>query len=194
MRTGEAALVTIFVRKTELGYVEKYDKDDACMKTAIASYEIIVSKSQDTLSSKIVLHLRKFTHNVRYDTKELFKFSQQEEADVACLAVESVLKTLNRAGCVARDVVPFQYKKEGIASNLEYIVLNQQSSILSHLALNPLLPFGQKNPIISHAYAYLNDLKLYLFLRDTSSGTIARIDSILSSLFPKVENSKSDYP
>lgn len=187
---GATDQVIIFVKKNGSEITEKYDRDDVCMKAAIASFEILSSNTQGSdflcvKEPKIVLRLREFSTAVKYAIEDgtVVDFEGDKEADVVACAVESVLQVLHKGQCVGKDIVSFQSRRGEYFTNdlkisgISFIILNQ--NIRSSFSLN------FKEGIISRTYAYLEERKLCLFLNDISSDTLGKIDGMLTKLFPR---------
>jgi hypothetical protein len=176
--------VIIYVKEQDSRIIKKYDRNDVCMKVAIASFEVILSNPHgDDLTNgkepQFVLNLRPFSTSVNYAKEDgtLVDLSDDKEADLAACALESVLKALHKSKCVGKDEILFQIRRgtnNGRKVSPPYfIILNKDKS--SALSL--------KDGIISHAYIYLSERKISLFLNDVSNDTINKIGAVLSGLF-----------
>lgn len=187
---GATDQIIIFVRKNDSEIAEKYDRDDVCMKAAVASFEILARNTQGSdcrcgKEPQIVLRLRDFSTAVKYAMEDgtVVDFEYDKEADVVACAVESVLQFLHKSQCVGKDIVSFQSRRGTYATN------DLKISGLSIIHLNPnsgsSFSLNFKEGIISRTYAYLEERKLCLFLNDISSDTLGKIEGILTELFPQ---------
>lgn len=170
------APITIFLKYHEERVTDHYDADDKCMKAAIASFQI--------RNDQVVLRLRPFTSEVKYalsDGSEV-ECNRDKEMDFTYCAAKSVIKHLDAAKCVDREIVTFQARRgvmtaaDSKLSGLYYIKLVDKEEFT----------FNFRDGIISHTYAYLyTEPSLCLFLKDTSSATVKKIEEVLINFFPK---------
>lgn len=164
------------------------DTDHDCMKVAVASFEILIltqvaPRSNGPIGrSRVVLHLQpKFDFeklDMRYEAND-------READVIGLTAASVLKFLHEADCVGKDALTFQYRR-GSTESADYTCSNICSIGLkknSQSRGEQLLRAGEG--IISHAYAYIEERELCLFLNTTESEILQKIEAVLVQHFPK---------
>lgn len=176
--------VTIFMKQLE-GGVEKYDREDQCMKTIVDSFEILNSKDTSgnyIIGWQIVLHLRNITISAKYVKEEVSEIDSRDdqETDIVCLAVESVLKHLYKADCVCKDAVTFQSRYGSHQSGdikisgISLIVLNPNES--SSYSIN------MRKGIVSHSYAYLKERRACIFLNNPKPDILKKIDAVLAKL------------
>jgi hypothetical protein len=178
--------VTIFV-KGQNQDVSLYDRDDQCMKTIVASFEILNTKGTGYCSGgpQIVLQLRDISIGVKYVKEDGTEIDQKgdREGDIVAMAVESVLKHLSKAGCVGKDVVTYQSRRGSHhtgdieVSDIFSIVLNPDAK--ASFSLN------FREGIVSRTYAYLTERRACIFLNDLKPDILKRMDDVLSKLFPR---------
>lgn len=175
--------VTIYVERNGNDFSAN-DKEDQCMKTAVASYQIStgIEDSDGYLGGNmVVLHLREFTYPVKYvDNKgsEVSPCHTDKEIDVTAMATESVLKKLKAANCVDKDLITFQARR-GMHPNVDV------TGIMS-ITVGDGPYFMNFRGIVTHTYAYLSERKICLFLdQNITRDTVKKIDEALSRLFPK---------
>ncbi len=153
------------------------DPDNACMKIAVVAFEILTQVEPKTGfigGPRIVLHLKQDLRN-----------SQLNEGDLIGLAAASVLKILHRENCVGKDALTYQYRigpynpDSSNVSEINSIGLKRHSlSQLDQLQRS-------REGIISHSYAYVTERQLCLFLNNTNSETLKKIEEVLVKHFPK---------
>ncbi len=183
MSIGEITTsLTLFVKTNGPTSIKVFDQDDACMKAAIASFEILRGSPQ-----AIALHLRELSPTVIYASEDGTKvdFENDKEASISACAAKSVLKVLHSNGCVGKDVVTFQSRRGDLGTiPSDIAVINLNDNIRPPFSIK----FGEG--IISHTYAYLSERKLCLFFNNISPDTLNKIDGILAGMFPRHNKNK----
>lgn len=169
--------VTIYVER-EGSNSSAIDKDEQCLKTAVASYQILTKDQGYLGGNMVILRLRDFTYPVNYVNEEGVEVDpchRDQEIDIAALATGSVLKRLKAVHCVDKNAVPFQARRGGkFNRDISYIAVDDEPG-----------PLNFKGGIVTYVDANLSLRNICLFLGDNiTPETLKKIDEALSKLFP----------
>ncbi len=167
------------------------DRDDACMKASISSFEILRGSKGNpdftcTNEPQVVLHLRKFTKTISYVKEDgtSVDYKGDKEFYFLICAVNSVLLNLYSNGCVGKDIVSFQARR-GVYLEGKDPEISPPYLIFLNQNIQFPIKTTFKEGIISRSYAYTTERRLCLFLNDTSKEVVDKIEGILIKLFPK---------
>lgn len=168
-----------------------YDVDDQCMKVYIAAYAVLGQKGDQGGGPRIEFQLRPLTRPVIFKNKLEQTVPPPADVDaeghVVRLAVISLIKHLDKAGCVGKDLLTFQYRRGDKLSptNLpsEIVAIPLKPGLKDTFSFPEILNYLASG-IISRTYAYLNRQQACFYLNDDRPATITKITDVLKTLFP----------